>query len=106
MYNSNLYCNRPLHQIMARIINQEMSSRIARHRLRFDPTSSCGICGGQSSTSTVALQVLWFLLPVLIQQTAPHSLTILSWTPYNIVIDDVVKYINEKPKEETGVNTI
>jgi hypothetical protein len=34
---------------------------------------SCGVCGGQSGTEAGFLRVLRFVLPILIQLSAPHS---------------------------------
>jgi hypothetical protein len=44
----------------------------AEDRVRAQVWSS-GICGGQSGAGAGFLRVLWFLLPVLIPPTAPHS---------------------------------
>jgi hypothetical protein len=64
---------------------------VARIRSEF---KSYGICGKQRESGAGFLRLFRFLLLIfiVIPQTAPYSLIILSSTLYNLVTDSVIKY--------------
>jgi hypothetical protein len=49
---------------------------------------SCGICGGQNGTGASFCLALWFLQPILVLPTAPHSSSSIIWGWYNRSISD------------------
>jgi hypothetical protein len=51
---------------------------------------SSGINSGRYGTGEGCLRVLWFFLPILIPQTAPHSLIILSPMLCRLATDSIV----------------
>jgi hypothetical protein len=57
---------------------------------------SCRICGGQSGIGAGFLWVLWFLLPILIPPTAPHSLIILSLTLFSLILTASLNNLKKK----------
>jgi hypothetical protein len=97
-------CDRPVHRpslypsMFYKVGNIKNLPWSRNQKATRSQVTSCGICGGQSRSGSGCIWGLWFPLPILIPQTVPFPLIILSSTICSHDTDSVVKLATYKKK--------
>jgi hypothetical protein len=102
---SEVCSSRHLRGHVGRAIAQAVIRRLLTSAARVRAqVRSCGICGGQSGTGARFLRVLRFPFSILIQSTAPHSLSIIRAGTIGQLVADIPSGLSFNPPQETKLN--
>jgi hypothetical protein len=96
----SLHWNSQLGHAIARVVSHWLPSTTAQV---WAHVRLCGICGGQSDTGVGFHQVVWFLLPILISLTDPHSSLSIIWGWYSRPVSgQCTKWTQSHPTPRNG----